>query len=330
MSDTIHAYELSRRTFLAGAAAASGLAIAGTTHAADSAPTSKVCAFVKFVQSLSYNELAERIAGIGFDGIEATIRDKGQVPDELPKLVEALKKHGLDINVMASSVNRADQPHTESVLKTAASLGIKRYRMEYYRYDLKRPVAEQLVELRPVVKDLAALNRELGIAAVYQNHSGAYAVGATIWDLHELFRDYSTDEFGIAFDIRHATVEAGLSWPVLFNVATPHLGAVYVKDFVWEGAKPENVPLGAGRVDKSFFTQVRKANFAGPISLHVEYLPEAGVAENLAAMKNDLATLKSWLAEAEGGACPSCSCFPRMARTKFFFLACGKRGFVRR
>jgi sugar phosphate isomerase/epimerase len=273
------------------------------TAAEPSAAANKICAFVKFVQSLSYNELAERIAEMGFDGIEATIRDKGQilpeqVPDELPKLVEAMKHHGLEINVMASSVNRVDQPHTESVLRTAASLGIKRYRMEYYRYDLQRPVTEQLVKLRPVLQDLAAMNRELGIAGVYQNHSGAYAVGATIWDLHELFRDYSTDEFGIAFDIRHATVEAGLSWPVLFNVATPHLGAVYVKDFVWRGTKPQNVPLGSGRIDKRFFTQLRKTDFAGPISLHVEYLPKAGVPENLAAMKNDLATLKNWLAEA--------------------------------
>lgn len=300
-SHQVHGF--SRRTLLAGAAGAAALTMSRITAAEPSAAANKICAFVKFVQSLSYNELAERIAEMGFDGIEATIRDKGQilpeqVPEELPKLVEAMKNHGLEINVMASSVNRVDQPHTESVLRTAASLGIKRYRMEYYRYDLQRPVTEQLVELRPVVKDLAAMNRELGIAGVYQNHSGAYAVGATIWDLHELFRDYSTDEFGIAFDIRHATVEAGLSWPVLFNVATPHLGAIYVKDFVWRDTKPENVPLGSGRIDKGFFTQLRKANFAGTISLHVEYLPKAGVAENLAAMKNDLATLKNWLAEA--------------------------------
>lgn len=303
MATDLPTNELSRRTFIAGAAGAAALALAPPAKAAKAAPANKVCAFVKFVQTLSYDELADQIAEAGFDGIEATIRDKGQilpeqVADELPKLVEALKKHNLDITIMASSVNSVDQPHTESVLRTAASLGIERYRMEYYRYDLKRSVTEQLAELRPVVKDLAALNRELGIAGLYQNHAGSYAVGATMWDLRELFRDYSTDEFGIAFDIRHATAEAGLSWPVLFNVATPHLGAVYVKDFVWDEKKPENVPLGEGRVDKSFFTQLKKANFAGPISLHVEYLPEAGVAKNFAAMKNDLATLKTWLKEA--------------------------------
>ncbi|MBC8352944.1 MAG: sugar phosphate isomerase/epimerase [Planctomycetes bacterium] len=303
MTTALQPNEIRRRAFLAGVAGAATVVLTPAAKAANSTATNKVCAFVKFVQTLSYDELAEQIAEMGFDGIEATIRDKGQilpeqVPDELPKLVEALKKHGLEITVMASSVNSVDQPHTESVLRTAATLGIKRYRMQYYRYDSKRSVAEQLEELRPVVKDLAAMNRELGISGVYQNHSGAYAVGATIWDLHELFRDYSTNELGIAFDIRHATVEAGLSWPVLFNVATPHLGAVYVKDFVWGEKKPHNVPLGTGRVDKSFFTQMRKANFGGPISVHVEYLPKAGVAENILAMKNDLATLKGWLAEA--------------------------------
>ncbi len=295
-------YHCSRRAFLASGLCATTLAMTKAV-AANHAPTgNKVCAFVKFIQSMSYDEQAARLAELGFDGIEATVRNKGQilpeqVSDELPKLVEALRKHGLEINVMASSVNRVDQPYTESVLRTAAALGVKQYRMDYYRYDLTKPVTEQLAALRPIVKDLAALNRELGITGVYQNHAGADGVGATVWDLHELFRDHSATELGIAFDIRHATVEAGLAWPVLLNVAQPRLGAVFVKDFEWQGRRPENVPLGTGRVDKRFFTLLRQANFRGPISLHVEYLPQGSVDENLAAMKNDLATLRTWLAE---------------------------------
>lgn len=295
--------EITRRSLLAGAGTAATLALTPTTKAANSRTTNKICAFVKFIQSLSYDELAERIAEMGFDGIEATIRDKGQilpeqVPDELPKLVAALKKHNLEINVMASSVNRSDDRYTESTLRTAASLGIKRYRMKYYKYDLNKSVTKQLAELQPIAKDLAAMNRELGIAGVYQNHAGATAVGATIWDLRELFGEYPTTEFAIAFDIRHATAEAGLSWPVLFNIAKAQLGAVYVKDFVWRGRKPENVPLGNGRVDPTFFTRLKQSGFTGPISLHVEYLPKGSVGENLTALKTDLATLKGLLSNA--------------------------------
>jgi sugar phosphate isomerase/epimerase len=292
----------SRRSFLAGLTAAA--CTAPRFSCAAPQPGNKVCAFVKFVQSLSYAELAERIAEMGFDGIEATIRTNGQIEpqraaDELPALVEALQKHNIEVTIMASSINRADQPHAQRTLRAAALLGIKRYRLAYYKYDLKRSITEQLRELKPIVKDLAALNHDLGITGVYQNHAGATSVGATIWDLHELFADIPPEDMGIAFDIRHATAEGGMSWPALFNVAREHLGAVYVKDFVWGDKRPKNVPLGKGRVDKNFFNDVKRSGFAGPISLHVEYLDKAGVDENLAAMKSDLATLRKWLAEAK-------------------------------
>lgn len=295
--------QLSRRQFVAGSVAAAAMLSSGGVTSASEKQGHKICAFIKFLQSLSYERLAETIAELGFDGIEATVRDRGhvlpeRVEEDLPKLVEALKKHNLEITVMASSVNNIDQPHTEKVLRTAAALGVKRYRMTYYRYDLKRPVTEQLAEFRPMARDLAALNRELGISAVYQNHAGAKNVGATLWDLHSLIKDFPVDEIGIAFDIRHATVEAGLSWPVFFNLARPHLGIVYVKDFRWNGRKPENTPLGQGQVDPKFFTMLKQSQYNGPISLHVEYLQREGVEPNVAALRDDLATLRSWLASA--------------------------------
>lgn len=298
-----NSFRIPRRTFLASGVAVAGamLSAGRILNASEEKQGNKICAFIKFLQSLSYEQLAETIAELGFDGIEATVRDRGQVlpervEEDLPKLVEALKKHNLEINVMASSVNNVDQPHTEKVLRTAAALGVKRYRMTYYRYDLKRPVTEQLAEFRPMARDLAAMNRELGISAVYQNHAGARNVGATLWDLHSLIKDVPVEEIGVAFDIRHATVEAGLSWPVLFNLARPHLGAVYVKDFRWNGRKPENAPLGQGQVDPKFISILKQSQFRGPISLHVEYLQREGVEPNVVALKDDLATLRSWLA----------------------------------
>ncbi len=295
----------SRRTFLASAVAGT-LAATGPTIAQPPAtpqparPKNPLCAFVKFLQTMDNETLARTIAKLGFDGIEATIRDKGQVlpehvVDELPKLVETLNKYGLEINVMASSVNRVDQPHTEKVLRTAASLGVKKYRMAYYRYDTNRPIISQLDSFKPALLELAALNRELGITAVYQNHSGNRIVGASVWDLRYLLQDVDPQDVGVAFDIRHATVEGGMAWPVDFGVIRPHLGAVYVKDFVWDGRKPKNVPLGQGRIDPAFFPLLRKSKFSGPISLHVEYLPDGGNQENVAALRNDLRTLKSLL-----------------------------------
>lgn len=291
---------LSRRGFALGVVSSLAALSVNSATAADQpgrkAPN-KLCAFVKFLQSLSFDELADVIAELGFDGIEATVRPGGQIPPEraeqdLPKLVEALGKRGLEITIMTTAVTRADDKLSQTVLRTAAALGVKKYRMGYYRYDLSQPIAAQLEALRPTVRDLAALNRELGIAAVYQNHSGSRNVGAPVWDLHELLGDIPPSEVGVAFDIRHATVEGGLAWPIHFQLMRPHLGAVYVKDFRWQGRRPENVPLGEGQVDPAFFGQLAKARFAGPVSVHVEYLPKAGVKENIEALRRDLATLR--------------------------------------
>ena len=197
--------------------------------------------------------------------------------------------------MITTDVLRADEPNTEPVLRTAAKLGIPMYRMGFYKYDLKKPVMEQLQAVGPALKELAALNRELGIQAVYQNHSGAEHVGSMLWDIHSQMQDIPTEQIALAFDIRHATIEAGLSWPTVYNAMRPRIGAIYVKDFDWVGRNAEHVPLGKGRVDRAFFTRLQADQFKGPISLHVEYLGRGTTQENLDALRRDYGVLRGWL-----------------------------------
>lgn len=294
---------IDRRVFLGGAMATAGAVAFSSRMAAAATPSANrpdLCAFIKFVQSLSYDEMAASIADIGFDGIESTVRNGGhvapeRVEDDLPKQMEAVKNHGLDITIMTTDVLGVDQPLTEKVLRTGAGLGIKKYRMGFYRYDADRNIMKQLAELRPRVQELAALNRELGITAVYQNHCGAQYVGAPIWDMQYLLADIPVSEIGVAFDIRHATVEGGLAWPLHYDIMKPHVGAVFAKDFQWVGKKPEHVPLGEGRVDSKFFQMHEESGIDCPISLHVEYLKNGDAQENLAALRRDFGTLKQWL-----------------------------------
>jgi sugar phosphate isomerase/epimerase len=225
---------------------------------------------------------------------ESYIRPQ-RAAEELPRLKEALERRGLEITILTSDILRADGPDAEPMLRAAAKLGIKRYRIGFHRYDLSKPILPQLAALEPVFRDLAAMNREIGIAGVYQNHSGAAMMGATIWDLHSLIRQYPPSELGCVFDVRHATVEGGEAWPVYFDLMKPHLGALSVKDFAWEGRRSTNVPLGQGKVDPEFFKMLRQTDFAGPISVHVEYLPNAKPTENVAALRRDFETLKTWL-----------------------------------
>ena len=297
MSQTIE-----RRDFLRDLIALVAALAAGTpTSAAPTGMTrNPICVFIKFIQSLSYDELADAVADMGADGIEATVRKGGYIPperaaDELPKLVDTLAKRNLKITMITTDVLGTDDASTRPVLETAAKLGIPMYRMGNYKYDLKRPVIDQLKAIAPALKELASLNAELGIQAVYQNHSGAAYVGGTIWDIYGLIKDIPSEQIALAFDIRHATIEAGLSWPTLYNAVRPRIATVYVKDFDWVGRRAEHVPLGKGRVDPEFFQRLRSDRFAGPISLHVEYLGREGAQENLAALRRDLALLRGWL-----------------------------------
>jgi sugar phosphate isomerase/epimerase len=242
---------ISRRQFAAATAAATAaLALPGRLVAAPSTKPYKFCAFIKFLLPLKYDELTDTIADAGFDGVEVTARQKEsyihpeRAADELPRLKEALAKRNLEIMILTTDIVRHDEPHAESMLRAAASLGIKRYRLGFFRYDLTKPVVDQLAALKPAVRDIAAMNRDIGIAGMWQNHTGADMIGATVWDMHSLIKDYPTSELGCVFDIRHAATEAGEAWPVYYNLMKPHLSAVSVIDLRCEGRKSVLVQLG--------------------------------------------------------------------------------------
>jgi sugar phosphate isomerase/epimerase len=295
----------SRRQFLAASAAAIAAhsALTVPSEAAQANPQNSICVFTKPFNSLSYEELAEKIAAIGYDGLEAPIRrgghiDPANVADELPRLVQALADHDLEITVMSSDINDPDDPMTERVLRTAATLGIKRYRMKYVRYDSDDAVDGQLASWHDQFIDLAAMNHDFGITGLYQNHAGEKYMGAAIWDLDRDLQDIDPSDIGVAYDIRHATVEGGTSWPTTFRMIRDHIDTVYVKDFVWEGGKVINVPLGQGLIKPMFFKMLADSDFTGPISLHEEYLDHndpALVPRHLEAIKKDLTTLKKML-----------------------------------
>ena len=292
---------LNRRQFTA-ATLATAVATVGAREltAAEPAPGKRTfSAFIKFVQSLRYGELAEKIAALGFDGVEVTVRKGGYIepenaPRELPKLHQALAGQGLEITIATTDILRADQPHAEASLRAAADLGVARYRLGFHKYDLERPLPEQLAAYSPVFDAISELNRRVGIAGMYQNHCGAESLGATLWDLHFLIKSYPPEQLGCVYDIRHATVEAGEAWPALYQLMKPHITALSAKDFVWKDRRSANVPLGEGLVDPQFFRTLDPA-FAGPISVHVEYLDGEDVAANLAALGRDLTTLRGWL-----------------------------------
>jgi len=302
---------MTRRGFLGGSAAA----LAGGVLAASSVPAAaqgagritKICVFTKHLQFLDYGAMAETAAGIGFDGVDIPVRPGGhvlpeRVKDDLPRAVEAVKRNGLDPTMMTTAITGPDSPHAKAVLETGSGLGIGIYRLGYLKYDDAKGVAESLESYRPQLRDLAAMNRSLGIRGDYQNHAGTN-VGATVWDIWYALKGLDPRGIGCQYDIRHATVEGGRSWPLGLKLIRPFIGSLVIKDFKWGRVDGKwrvvDTPVGEGMVDfRAFFAMVKELGITAPITMHFEYHYEETRDGAAAIMGKDLAALKEMLADA--------------------------------
>jgi len=242
--------------------------------------TYPICVFTKCLQFLDYEKLGETLSGIGFVNAELSVRKGGHVLPEniktdLPKVVKTLHKFGVSAPMMVSDVISSNAPDTEIVLKTAADNGIKYYRMGYLTYDPKITVEKNLDIHKKTFEELETINRKTNIYGCYQNHSGT-RIGGPVWDLYSLVKDCDPAFIGIQYDIRHAVVEGGVSWPLGMKLLSPWIKTTVIKDFIWQKEigkwKITNVPLGEGMVDfETYIEEYKSLGIEGPVTIHYEY-----------------------------------------------------------
>jgi len=277
---------MERRNFIKTTGlSAAGISLAGTGFASSvlSAKSVKrpICAFTKCLQFLNFDQIAEVLARLEFDGADITLRPGGQIEpknakSELPKAVKSLQKAGVGIPMMTTAVTDADDKLSIETLKIAADSGIKYYRMGWLGYDFSKTIQQNLDSYKTQLEKLAQLNEKLGIHGGYQNHSGLH-VGAPVWDLYELLKDVDPKYLGVQYDIRHATTEAGYSWLLGMKRVEPWIRTICIKDFVWSKNekgewKHENVMLGEGMVKfDEFLKEYAALKVEAPISMHFEY-----------------------------------------------------------
>jgi sugar phosphate isomerase/epimerase len=278
--------------------------------------------FSKHLHWLNYNEMAIVAAEMGFDGVDLTVRPQGhilpeRVEEDLPKAMEAVNKVGKNIYMITTSVNDADDPTTEKILKTASSLGIRHFRLGWMYYDDTKTIEENISVVQRKMSKLAVLNEKYSISGEYQNHSGIDSAGiyfgGSIWDLFGVLKNINSRWLGSQYDIYHATVEGANAWPVGLKLISPYIRTLDIKDFQWSRKdgkwSSESVPLGEGMVDyNKYFGLLKQFKISGPLSIHYEY-PLGGAEigakgltmkreDVISAMRKDLTTLKKYLAEA--------------------------------
>jgi sugar phosphate isomerase/epimerase len=259
---------------------------------------------------MTWQRLARALKQIGFAGVDLTVRPGGhvlpeRVTEDLPKAVEAIRKEGLEVPMITTELLSIRDPAAETTLAAAGRLGIPYCKPGYYKYkfeDVRAELQAVAADFRGLVT-LAQANR---VHMGFHNHTGY--VGGPVWDIAEILAGLDPKWAGYYFDPGHAVAEGGgAGWKVVLNRIAPRIFMTSIKDFTWErsnqGWREHWVPLGEGMVDwKYYFRELRRAEFHGPISLHIEYNPGGATAaakeDNLlAAAQRDLIFL--WKAASE-------------------------------
>jgi sugar phosphate isomerase/epimerase len=321
---------LIRRRFIEIGAAA---AFASTTRAQSAAVAVrkplKIDIFSRHLQWLrTADEVAEAVNQMGFDGVDITVRpypghvDPARVAQDLPPFVNTIRKHGLSVTEITCPITDADSPNAEAILQTASSLGITHYWWGTFRYVQGKPVLPQLDELKPRVAKLAALNARYHMTAMYHTNEGSGPVGAAIWDLLYVLKDFDPAQVGFHYDFGHMTIGGGNgTWALNLRAAGPYIAGVSVKDGVLEagpvdapggrggigmpnGWRVKQVPLGQGLDNLPALAAILKEiAFSGPLEVQAEY-PNGGAEsaqdkltlprdQVLGALKRDLTTLRT-------------------------------------
>lgn len=267
---------MTRRDFLQFAAAAPLVAVAagGNSFAPPLAVFSKVYQEVK----LSFEQSAEITAAAGLDGIDCAVRAGGEVlpekaADDMPRYSELLQKRGAKMLLITTGIIGVSSPNAETILRTAKKLGISHYRIGYWKHTTGADPKKLIDEVRSQLKDLAAMNRDVGICAMLQNHSQGKSktgyAGGDLNEMHQIMEGMNPEHMGIAFDAGHALLTHGDEWPRHFEALKPWIKIAYVKD-----AKrgEEFVPFGKGEVNwPQYFGWLRQMNYRAPLSVHIEY-----------------------------------------------------------
>ncbi len=272
--------------------------------------------FSKHLAGLPLDKVASRLRAMNIDAIDLTVRPGGHVEpakaeDDLPRVHETLAKSGVRIGMITTGITDARDPLTPVVLRAAARLGIRYYKLGYFSYEGFGTLKRQRTQVAERMKALAALNREIGIHGGFHNHSANF-FGASLWDIHHVLEGCDSRALGLYFDPAHAVVEGGSDgWRMGMDLLSDRITMLAVKDFRWRDDKKgyagarrhstEWCPLETGNTPwPTVLKHLKAINFHGPVSLHSEYQGSHSFAdltsdEVLTQTEKDAALFRRWM-----------------------------------
>jgi sugar phosphate isomerase/epimerase len=303
---------LSRREFISRTlAASSAVTLCGSRVMPGFAAQSVVPPIVVFTKvyqelNLNFDDAAAVTAEAELDGVDCPVRPAGEIlperaQEDMPKYVAALGKRGLKMPLLTTAITSPSSPHTEDILRTAKKVGVQFYRTGFVMREKDISAEQQCREVRAQLKELAALNQQIGIGGLVQNHSpaGRAYLGGDLTELYALVQGFDPSQMGVAFDIGHALVVHRDEWRAHFDKLKPYIKVVYIKDVTRDR---QWVPFGQGEIGHvGYFKLLKEMGYRAPISLHVEFdWTDKGKTKTrealVKALRESGRVLKQWLA----------------------------------
>ena len=176
--------------------------------------------------------------------------------------------------LMTTGILGVDSPHARDVVGAGKKLGIHFYRLGFWPHQPKISIDKQITRIKSSLKEIAAMSREMGMCALFQNHSSPPnqtdgPIGGDLDELYDIVKDFDPKQIGVAFDLGHAIIMHGDGWRQHFEKLKDHIRVVYIKDV----RRPATfVPFGEGEYGRTdYFDLLKKMHYDAPMSIHIEY-----------------------------------------------------------
>ncbi len=276
--------------------------------------TPALCLFSDILK-IDYNDLGGFLQMMGFDGVELTVQPGGHIPLDgdidlhLERAIEAMTGSGLDVPVLSTSITSVQTKELRTIMGWGSEMGVPILSPGQWPNN-----GDGMASVVRAQREISMLS-QIGNAAKMQialHNATPNFVGSSVTELNAAIRPFDS-VIGFNFDIGYAAAYSGAepgdspanraACLSALRLAVPRLKMATARDCVWtKGADGSQTltqcPLGEGIVDwPQFFGALAQANFAGPITLQVEYAAK----DELAAVRKDLAFLKKQRASAYGG-----------------------------
>lgn len=239
----------------------------------------------KFFAPLSIEQLGEKAAALGYDGIDVCIRAGHPIrPDNarenLSKAVRMWESQDLICPLASAEVGMTDPKHpdAEALYRACAEAGVPRLKIGFWRFDPGADYWHLLDAARRGLEGFADLGQRYGVQTCYQIHSGP-CIGSNCAGLMHLIRGFDPKFVGAYPDFGHLVLD-GEDCEMGLAMIRDYLSVVGIKDAAYvpqpEGRQPRYTPrfvkVGDGCVDwVRALKALRRFGFDGPLAVHTEY-----------------------------------------------------------